>query len=516
MRASVATRRVEDYHAHMPPDRRSRKKPPARPDWLPDSLARLDFHGAVGKVTGSAYLLSTHHSRVLVDCGMHQGGKHDRALNSAPWPFDPKHLDAVVLTHAHLDHCGLLPRLVADGFHGPVHATCGTQDLAAVILRDAAHIQESDAKHKSRRLLRAGRPPATPLYVGADAERALSLFVPHEFGEWVQLCDDLRVRYRPASHILGAAHVEFGIRDVASERRVAFSGDIGRVGQPALPDPSPPEGAELLLMESTYGDRDHRDASATLDELAAVLTEADAAHANVIVPVFAVGRAQELLHAIATLEQEGRVPRRETVLDSPMAINVTELYRRNRGCLGEGTRVALEAPEAQPVRLPARLRNTRHWTESAELNERQGLTILSASGMCDAGRIQHHLKHNLWRRDAQVLIVGYQAEGTVGRALVNGAKSVRLMGEEVRVAARIRTLGGFSAHAGRSELLAWYDGTGTPRPRVVLTHGEPEKTAALVGPMTERSGRAPIVPQLGDRLFIPRSGDAFQLASQAR
>ena len=237
---------------------------------------------------------------------------------------------------------------------------------------------------------------------------------------------------------------------------------------------------------------------------------------NTIVPVFAVGRAQELLHAIATLEQEGRVPRRETVLDSPMAINVTELYRRNRGCLGEGTRVALEAPEAQPVRLPARLRNTRHWTESAELNERQGLTILSASGMCDAGRIQHHLKHNLWRRDAQVLIVGYQAEGTVGRALVNGAKSVRLMGEEVRVAARIRTLGGFSAHAGRSELLAWYDGTGTPRPRVVLTHGEPEKTAALVGPMTERSGRAPIVPQLGDRLFIPRSGDAFQLASQAR
>lgn len=505
----------------MAPDRRSRaaksdKKDPAPPAWLPDSLARIDFLGAVGKVTGSAYLLSTHHSRVLVDCGMHQGGKHDRALNSASWPFDPRHLDAVVLTHAHLDHCGLLPRLVADGFGGPVHATCGTHDLAGVILCDAAHIQESDAKHKSRRLLRAGRPPAAPLYVGADAERALTSFVPHEFGEWVPLTDDLRVRFRPAGHILGASHVEFAVRDVASERRVAFSGDIGRAGQPALPDPDPPRDAELLLMESTYGDRDHRDGAATLDELAEVLTEADAAHANVIVPVFAVGRAQELLHAIATLEREGRAPARETVLDSPMAIDVTQLYRRNRSCLGEGARAALDEPERAPVRMPRRLRTTRHWTESAELNERQGLTILSASGMCDAGRIQHHLKHNLWRREAQVLIVGYQAEGTVGRALVNGAESVRVMGEEVRVAARIRTLGGFSAHAGRSELLAWYDGAGEPRPRVVLTHGEPEKTAALVDAITQRSGRAPIVPSLGDRLFIPRSGERFELASRAR
>ncbi|GJM23069.1 MAG: MBL fold metallo-hydrolase [Planctomycetota bacterium] len=491
-----------------------RKTPPKPPAWRDDSLARIDFHGAAGKVTGSCYLLSTHDTRVLIDCGMHQGGKQDRALNSAKWPFDPQHLDAVVLTHAHLDHCGLLPRLVAEGFRGKVHATCGTCDLAEIILRDAAHIQESDAKHKSRRLQRAGRPPAVPLYVMRDAELALEQLEPHEFGEFITLAEDLRVRFHPAAHILGASHVEFRIRDVKAERSVVFSGDIGRVGQPVVPDPQPPQGADLVIMESTYGDRDHRDGAATLDELADSLSRAERSGGNVIVPVFAVGRAQELLHAIAMLEQEGRVPRRETVLDSPMAINVTDLYTRNPSCLGETTRARLQGEV--PALMPARLRSTRHWTESAELNERQGLTILSASGMCDAGRIQHHLKHNLWRTDAQILIVGYQAEGSLGRALVNGAKSVRVMGEEVRVKASIRTLGGFSAHAGRSELLAWIEGTGEPRARVVLTHGEPSQTAAFAEELERVRGEAPIVPELGDRLFIPRSGRAFELESRRR
>ena len=484
-------------------------KPRRNAPWEQETLARLHFLGGAGKMTGSRFLLETRESRVLVECGMHQGGKEDRALNSERFEPPAENYHALLLTHAHVDHCGLLPRLVGEGFSGRVHATGGTHELAKIILLDAAHIQESDAKHKNRRLRRSGKPPIAPLYTRADSERALELFRPRTFGERFEVTKDVDARFLPAGHILGAAHVEVWVRDVVQERKIVFSGDIGLVGQPMIPDPTPPEDADLLLMESTYGDRDHRPLEQTLDELAAILKVADESKKNVILPVFAVGRAQEVLYQIATLEREGRAPKRETVLDSPMAIDVTELYKRSTAYLARAGVERLEREDR--VRLPERFRVTRDWTESAALNERGDMTILSASGMCDAGRIQHHLKHNLWREGTHVVFVGFQAGGSLGRRLVEGARRVRIMGEEVAVRSRIHTLGGFSAHAGRRELLSWCRRIEGGAREVCLVHGEPESSRALADAMRGELGIDPILPSMGDVLHLHKSGSLSEL-----
>jgi metallo-beta-lactamase family protein len=477
-----------------------------------DDVLRVTFHGAAGEVTGSCYLVETHAANLLVDCGMFQGGRAESAKNRRAFPFDPRGLDAVVLTHAHIDHSGLLPKLVRDGFAGDVFATGPTADLLAIMLPDSAHIHEQDAARDARRARRRkGKSArvAAPLYTGLDAQRALEQVRPRPFDETFEAAPGVLARYRRNGHILGASSVELvaasgpdggpaGIR-----RRVVFSGDVGRVREPMLRDPDPPREADLLLLESTYGDRDHREHAESLDELARVLEQAALAHENVIVPVFAVGRAQEVLAHIATFERSGRLAQRPVYLDSPMAIRVTELSRRHAECFRAEVRAALERREGVD---PAGLEFCRTPDESMALNAKHGALILAASGMCEGGRVMHHLKHNLWRDGSHVVIVGFQAQGTLGRALVDGARSVRLLGEEVAVRASVHTIGGFSAHGGQSELVAWARDMLAGGADLALVHGEPPQRDALAARLAGVARHDVAKPMPGDAVVLRARG----------
>lgn len=475
-----------------------------------NELARLTFHGAARQVTGSCYLLETRETRVLVECGMHQGSRKEEALNRQPFPFDPRGLDAALLTHAHIDHSGLLPKLVRDGFDGEVHATRATAGLARIMLPDSAAIQEQDAEHASRRLVRSGRKPVEPAYTQEDAEKALRRFVGHPYDERWRLSEDVEVRFRLAGHILGAASIEVWVRWETGERKVVFSGDVGRNLDPLLRDPAEIDEADLVLLESTYGDRDHRAQDDSLEEFADVFRQADRSGGNVIVPVFAVGRAQEVLYYLGKFEQEGRIPKRPVYLDSPMAIEVTRLYVQHPECFEEKLLQSIRDGAEPPT--PSVLRYTREADQSRAINEKQGVTILSASGMCDAGRIVHHLRHNLWRHEAHVAIVGYQAVGTRGRALVDGARRVRIFGEPVAVNATVHTLGGFSAHAGQSELVRWMRPFGDPPPPVALVHGEPEKQEALAQLLRRNPQARVFIPEKGRSCVLQRRGAPVEFA----
>lgn len=469
-----------------------------------DELARLTFLGAAGEVTGSTFLLETAAARILVDCGMCQGEAHSRAHNQRPFPFDVRGLDAVLLTHAHIDHTGLVPKLVRDGYRGPIHATIPSGDLLGVLLRDSAHIHVQDVKAENRRRARRGKKPLQPLYESEDAERALERLVLHPFDEVIELAEGLRVRFVRAGHILGAGSIEGWVRSEGIERKVIFSGDLGRQVEPLLLPPEPPREADLVLLESTYGDRDHKDQAATVEELAEALRSAARNGGNVLVPVFAVGRAQEILHWIGELEHAGRIPELPVFLDSPMAVRATELYAKFAGFYRQpGSRVV--------AREPRQLQFCRTPEESMRLNDKKGIVILSSSGMCEGGRILHHLRHNLWQPSTDVLIVGFQARGTLGRALVGGARNVRIFGEPVAVKAKIVTLGGFSAHAGQTELVEWVRAMATGGARVALVHGEDEKRAALAAKLEERLRTAAWRPLRGDVVTLVQRGEAVRL-----
>jgi metallo-beta-lactamase family protein len=474
-----------------------------------DELARLTFLGASGEVTGSSYLLEARGARVLFDCGLCQGERHSRGRNEQPFAFDPRKLDLVVLTHAHVDHSGLLPKLVRDGFRGRIHCTVPSADLLGVLLRDSAKIHEQDAKSENRRRQRAGKKPITPLYEIEDAERTLERLVLHPFDREDELADGLVARFVRAGHILGAASVEVWLQAGGVERKLVFSGDLGRRHEPLLLPPEAPREADLALLESTYGDRDHKDLAATVEELAQALREATQDGGNVLIPVFAVGRAQEILHYIGLLEDEGRIPALPVYLDSPMAVAATELYRKHASCL---QRTA--AGEPCVAREPKHLAFCRTSEDSIALNERRGIVILSSSGMCEGGRILHHLRHNLWRESTDVVIVGFQARGTLGRALVGGARSVRIFGEPVAVQARIRTLGGFSAHAGQSELVEWVTPLARSSAKVALVHGEEEKRAALAQKLEGLLGINPWQPLRGDGVLFRSRGPALEFVRE--
>lgn len=449
-------------------------------------MTSITFHGAAGEVTGSCFLVETAKTRVLVDCGMFQGNTEARERNFADLPFRAPHVHAVVITHAHIDHTGLLPKLVADGYPGDLHATAGTHALAQIMLPDSAEIQTMDAERRSRYRARRGDPAVQPLYTVRDAERALRAFRTHDFGEWFRVVEGVRARFRRAGHIHGAASVELDVEDGGATRRIVFSGDLGPTPDPLLPEPEPPEEADFLVMESTYGDRDHKPMDRTLDELADALRAADESGGNVLIPVFAVGRAQMLLWAIGKLEREGRARPRPVVLDSPMAIDVTQVYRA--------------APE-QPI-ATRETRFARTVQDSIALNQARGTVILAASGMCEAGRILHHIKHHLWKPETQMVFAGFQAQRSLGRQIVEGAPTVRVMGEDVRVAARVHTLGGFSAHAGRSGLLAWWDAIGRKPAAVALVHGEERQRAALADGLSARGAARVLQPTRGETIVL--------------
>lgn len=466
---------------------------------------RLMFCGGARTVTGSCFLLEANGRRILIDCGMFQGGKEMRERNREPFPFRPHEIDAVLLTHAHIDHSGLLPKLVRDGYRGRIVATAATADLCTIMLPDAAHIQEMETEWRNRKARRAGRPPEDPLYTLAEAERTLALFSPVKYGEEVALFPGLRARFLDAGHILGSAIIEVWAREGDREAKIVFSGDLGQKGAPIIRDPTTVAEADFLLLESTYGDRLHEEAGGRRKQLAEVVRAAARDGGNLVVPAFAVERTQELLYDLRLLLDEGAIPPLSVYIDSPMAVSATEIFRRHPDCFDAETWAMLSEGQS-PFEFPG-LTFVRTADESRALNQKTGgAIIISANGMCEAGRILHHLKHNLWRPEAHLLFVGYQAEGTLGRRLLDGEKTVRVMGEEIFVRATIHNIGSYSAHADRDGLLEWL-GALRRRPRTVfLVHGEDAVFS---------SWSLAVQEALGVRTLVPSYGEAFLLAEEA-
>lgn len=459
----------------------------------------ITFYGAAREVTGSCFLIRYRDRRVLFDCGMRQGTFEADKKNRRRFQFDIGELDAVVLSHAHIDHCGLLPKLAAAGYAGPIYATPATIALTEILLRDAAHIQESDAERETRWRAREGKSAVEPLYTTQDAEKVFPLFKPVPYWKDCQVLDEVRFRFHDAGHILGSAITEFEIGSGGSMRRLVMSGDIGPDGQALIRDPETLQHAHAVVMESTYGDRDHRTKAQTLAEFEQVLNETAQTGGHVIIPAFAVGRTQSLIYRLAELDREKRLPFREVYVDSPMALTTTGLYCRNAGLFDEETLELIE----QGFELCDL--DFVHFTHSVDdskaLNElKRPAIIISASGMCTGGRVLHHLRHNLWRPEAHVVFVGFQGRGTLGRQLVDGAKTVRIYGKEVSVKAAIHTINGFSAHAGRTDLIRWHDAFTKGNPQTMLVHGEEESMEALADALEKRRHVRPAMPREGETI----------------
>jgi metallo-beta-lactamase family protein len=459
-------------------------------------VAAITFLGAAGEVTGSCYLFERADACFLVDCGLFQGvGAGPR--NRARFAYEPRALDFVLLTHAHIDHSGLLPRLAAQGYGGPVYATRATCSLLEAMLPDAAYIQEKEAEWAKK--AKARRRGAPPLYTLKDAERALKQFVPVEYDHDFSPRPEIRCRFRDAGHILGSAIIELWTGQPGGQRKFVFSGDIGQPLRPLVRDPAPVEAADVLLVESTYGNRLHRPWADTLAELERAITDTFTRKGgNVIVPAFAVGRTQDLIYLLADLHRKGRLPDMDIYVDSPLALKATEITLRHLEVLdsqaGQLMRW-LRANRGQP-----RIHFVQDLEESISLHRvRRGAVIISASGMCEAGRIKHHLRHNLGRPECTVLITGFQAAGTLGRRLVDGAKQVRIFGIPVPVRAEIYTIGGLSAHADQAGLLAWLAHFRAAPGATFVVHGEAGIARSFAGVVRERlHWRGVSVPQHGE------------------
>jgi metallo-beta-lactamase family protein len=448
---------------------------------------KITLCGAAGEVTGSGYHVETDRARVLVDFGMFQGRGATEARQRNLKPVVPGRLDAVLLTHAHLDHSGRLPLLGRRGLKAPIWTTAASVDFAQLVLEDSGRIQEADARHLSRKRARAGKGAVAPLYTVDEVKRLEPLYRQVAYGEARPVAEGIRARYVDAGHILGSASIELTIEEAGRSRIVVFSGDVGPRGLPFLKDPTRLDRADLVFMESTYGDRDHKPLDGTLAEFAELLARAHAGRRKILIPAFAIGRTQQILYYIAEMVRAGSVPVFPIVLDSPMGIRATELYGQHRKLFDAEAHGLVS--NHQFFRDLAGLRVTETADESRALNELDGpMVIIAGSGMCDGGRIVHHLRHNLWREDTDVVMVGYQGEGTLGHRLVSGADEVSIHGERVVVRAQVHTLGGFSAHAGQTELLDWLAPLLPGRPRLVLTHGEPEARAALADLLGVRHG----------------------------
>ena len=458
---------------------------------------KLTFLGAAGSVTGSCYLIETSRSRMLLECGQVQGNREEEARNREPLPIRLGEIDAVVLSHSHIDHSGRLPLLHAQGYRGPIHTHDASRALCEIMLYDSAYLHEKDAEWENRKRARKGLPAVQPLYTRHDATAVMNQFRSVPYDERTEILPGIEIRLRDAGHILGAAIVELWVTDGRRQAKIVFSGDLGHAEAPVMNDPTPVEDADLVLMESTYGDRDHRPFDRTLDELRSIFLEAADRGGNVLIPAFAVGRTQDLLYLMARHFDDWRLGRWQVFLDSPMAIETTQVYSQYRHLY----RTALFGAGQEWPALP-NLRATKRSTESMEINGiRSGAIIVAGSGMCNGGRILHHLKHNLWRPECHVVMIGYQAEGTLGRRLVDGAPRVRLWQEAILVKARIHTVGGLSAHAGQTGLCNWYGAFGG-RPPVYLVHGEERARRELAKRLGERFGAEVHRPRIGDVIAL--------------
>jgi len=462
----------------------------------------VTVHGAARTVTGSCYEIAVGDQRLLVDCGLFQGPRSLEALNREPFAFDPRKIDAVLLTHAHMDHCGLLPRLAAEGFTGVIWCTDGTADLLGVMLPDAARIQEQDAVRRNRRADRADEPPVEPLYTSADAETVIGLARTMPLEVEFEPAPGLKARFWNAGHILGAVSVEL----VAGGARLLFSGDLGPEHKAFQLDPAGPRSLDHVFCESTYGDRDRDDV--TIEQRRAVLerevNEAMGRHGNLVIPVFALERTQELLLDLAQLIESGRIRNSQVFIDSPLASRATQVFRKHRA--------ELQDMGGDDVFAHPSFHFVESVDESIRLNSVSGAIILAASGMCEAGRIRHHLLHNLPNTSSTILFVGFQAQGTLGRTILEGARRVRISGRDVAVRATIRRIDSYSAHADRTELLAWIEARRPVLGSLFLTHGEDGAIDALKKD-AEAFLPSVIAPEIGERYALPANAPARRLAT---
>lgn len=466
---------------------------------------KLTFLGAAREVTGSSYLLETDGVRFLVDCGMFQGGRETRDKNRLAFSFDPETIDFVLLTHAHIDHSGLLPRLVALGFRGAIYATHATCDLLAVMLPDSAHIQENEAERENYRRFKSDksmRNEAAPLYTVEQARTCLKRLKPVDYDLEIAPHPAVRCTFRDAGHILGSAIAEVWVGAGAAQRKIVFSGDLGQPSRPLLRDPTPIADADYLVVESTYGNRLHKSPEATADELVLAVGDTLAKkHGNLIIPAFAVGRTQEILYLLADLTRQGRIPKLTVFVDSPMATAATEITFKHMALLDAETHSLMG--KGGGAAYFQKLDFVEDVEESKALHKiKGGAVIISASGMCNAGRIQFHLRTHLPRHASTILITGFQAAGTLGRKLVDGAKMVRLLGEDVPVRADLYTIGGLSAHADRDALLNWIGHFQTPPKQTFVVHGEAETATGFAALISEKPGWSAVAPEAGQSVML--------------
>ncbi len=466
---------------------------------------RITFHGAAGgEVTGSCHLVEVAGRRILVDCGLFQGSRELDEDNGDDFGFEPAQVDALLLTHAHLDHCGRIPLLVARGFAGEIVATPPTRDLARLVMLDSAHLQEEEAARRARHRRRGEKRPE-PLYDSLDVMDAIERFGrTARYGHGFALFPGVRVTFFDAGHILGSASILLELEEGGERRSVLFSGDIGRPDSPLIGPASPPSDVDVVVMETTYGDRDHRSRAESVAEFEAAVSEAAARGGNIVIPTFALERAQELLYHLLGGMASGRIPREmEIFLDSPMAISATRIFARHPGFFRDEIRERIAAH--QDPFAPPNLHFVHEAAESMQLNRvRSGAVLMAGSGMCTGGRVRHHLRYNLPHADCSVIFVGFAARGTPARRVIDGAKTLRLFGEEVPVRAAIHTINGFSAHAGASELADWHAAAAGRRTRTFLVHGEDEERAAFA----RRLGHG---DPHGPRIETPGMHESFEL-----
>ncbi len=448
---------------------------------------RITFYGAAQTVTGSCHVVEAANKKIMIDCGLFQGNRWSRERNYQPFAMIPKTVDYLLITHAHIDHSGLIPKLYKHGFQGRALATGMTIDLLEVMLPDSGHIQEMEVERLNRKAMRAGKKLIEPIYTVDDAFNCVEKIERAKYNQVIRLDENITVRFMDAGHILGSSIVELWVREGTNQTKLVFSGDLGASGKPFVKEPTVIEDADYLVMECTYGDRLHKDVGDRLEKLRAVILETYEKGGNLIIPAFAVERTQDLLYDINQLLVSDRLPPMEVYVDSPMAVAATEIFKRNYENFDQETTKLISEGD-NPLTMPV-LNLSSTVEESRALNEiKRGAIILSASGMADAGRIKHHLKHNLWRPECTVLFVGFQAPGTKGQQLLGGARSIRIHGEEVAVRADIRSIDGYSSHADQLELLAWINAYKQKPARYFLVHGTPEALAAMERLIQEKTG----------------------------
>lgn len=462
---------------------------------------KIKFLGAAGTVTGSCYLLDTGKVKIMVDCGLFQGNKEIRERNYRDFQINPEEVDFILLTHAHVDHSGLIPKFCKEGFKGRIITSTATKDLCAIMLPDSAHIQEMEVERKNRKLARAGLPLIEPIYTVDDANECLGFFEGVHYNEEIKLAQGIKVYFRDAGHILGSAIIEVVLIKGHKETKIVFSGDLGNSCQPIINDPTIIEEADYLFIESTYGSRLHQNCENKIEILRQIILETWRKRGKVIIPSFAVERTQDLLYDLNILYNQKQIPEVPVYIDSPLAIEATEIFRRNIDYFDDDTK-ELIAKGHNPLEIP-NLTITKKAQDSKALNDIIGsIIIISASGMCEAGRIRHHLKHNLWRPESTILFVGYQAEGTLGRRLIEGEKLVHIYGEEVAVKARIAVIDGFSAHADQAGLMNWLGSFKKKPQKVFVVHGEGDASKTLAEKIKDELNIEAVIPQYLEEIEI--------------